>query len=86
MRVLASSAQLTELTVNDGAVRKRNKDGTFHVPDSMGKGMVKGSEFAQVGVNLRSAQGYVCADCGFVAVFKDRCGRCGGSTLQPEEE
>jgi len=86
MRVLASSDQLREFTYQDGPVRKRDKDGTFHVPDAMGKGMVKGSEFAQVGTNLREARGYVCQSCGFVAVFKDQCGKCGGRSLVPETE
>lgn len=83
MRVLSSSDQLREFTYQDGPVRKRDKDGTFHVPDAMGKGMVRGSEFAQVGTNLRSAKGYVC-ECGFVSVFRDRCGRCGSGNLTPE--
>ena len=84
MRVLASSDQLREFTYQDGPVHSRAKDGTFHVPDAMGKGMVKGSEFAQVGVNLRSAMGYHCRDCGHLGVFKDRC-KCGSIDLDPEE-
>ena len=86
MRVLASSAQLHEFTVDNGPVVKRDKDMTFHVDDATGKGMVKSSEWAQVGTNLRTAKGYVCQSCGFVAVFKDQCGKCGGRSLVPEQE
>ena len=86
MRLLASDSALVQATLNDGPIIPRDKDGTFHVDDLTGKSMVKSSQWAQVGTNLRTAQGYVCQSCGFVAVFKDRCGKCGGRSLVPETE
>ena len=84
MRLLASSSNLTEFTINEGGVRKRGKDGTFSVPDSLGKSMVKSSEWAAVGTNFRSAPGWECQDCHRVNVFRDRCGKCGSTNLRPE--
>jgi len=81
MKLLASDRKLQELTINDGPVIKRAKDDTFHVDEATGKSLKRSGEWAVVGVNLRGAQGYVCQGCGFVAVFKDRCGKCGGTDL-----
>lgn len=32
-----------------------------------------------------SGRGWVCQGCGFVAVIRDHCGRCGSQDLQREE-
>ena len=83
MKLLASDSKLIQATVNDGPVIARNKDGTFHVDDLTGRSMVKSSEWAQVGTNLRTAKGYRCKECGHLGVFKDRC-KCGSSNVQAE--
>ena len=60
------------------------KDGTFHVDEATGKSMLKSGIFTQVGVNFQNARGHLCKDCGRVNVFRNRCGRCGGTNLEPE--
>lgn len=84
MRLLSSSNAVKEMTIENGPVIKRQKDATFHVDDQIGRMMKKSSEWAVVGTNLRTAQGYTCQSCGFVAVFKDHCGKCGGTNLLAE--
>lgn len=84
MRLLASDSKLVEMSVNDGGVIRRSKDATFCVDDATGKSLVRGSEFAQVGTSMRQAQGYRCKSCGFLGVFRDRCGRCGNGNLEAE--
>jgi hypothetical protein len=77
MRVLSSDKHMVEMSVNEGAPRKIDKDGTFHVPEHLGKILAKSGDFAQVGVNFRSAsQSFECPDCGRENVIKDSCG-CG---------
>lgn len=82
MRVLASSQGLVEFQVDEGRVRRRNADGTFHVPDELGKKMLKSGEWGRVGTNFRHANDFTCQDCGFNALIRDHCGRCGGSNLE----
>ena len=75
---------MREFTVNEGRVIKRDKDGAFNVPDQLGKTMLKTGEFTRKGINLQVAPGYRCTECGFVAVYRDSCGRCGGINLVSE--
>ncbi len=72
------------MTVENGPVIKRQPDATFHVDDRLGHAMLKSGEWGRVGINLRSAPGYRCQDCGHLGVFKDRC-RCGSANLELEE-
>ena len=83
MRLLPATNAVKELTINDGKVIKRDKDATFHMDSRTGKALAKSGEWTIVGTNLRSAQGYVCQDCGFVAVFK-KCGKCGSTDMVAE--
>ena len=85
MKVLASDSKMVQMTVNDGKVLNRSKDGTFSVPDRLGRSLLKGSEFGRVGVNLRTATGWRCGQCGHLGVFRDRCGKCGGPDLLEED-
>ena len=88
MRVLASDKKATELTVDEGKVHKVQKDGTFHLDERTGRKLVKSGAFAEVGISFRNAKGYRCTNpaCkGRLSLFKDSCGRCGGSDLVPEE-
>ena len=75
---------LQEITVNDGPVVKRHRDGTFHVPDDLGKSMVKSGEWGVAGLNFQHISGFECQDCGRVNVFREKCGKCGSTNLKPE--
>lgn len=69
-----------------GGVRyNRQGDGTFHVGDrTLAKALIKTGDFTEARTNLSGVTGYRCGGCGFLAVFKDRCGRCGGTDLVAE--
>jgi len=84
MRLVGSDRGLKEITVNDGPVIPRQKDGTFHVDGQTGKSLVKSGDFAVAGTNFRNAKGYKCVACGFVTVFRDHCGKCDGTELVEE--
>jgi ribosomal protein S27AE len=84
MKLLASDKHLREAQFGDGGpVIKQGKDGTFTVPDHIGKRMVRSGEWGKVGINFRNVKGYRC-ECGFLAVFSDRCGKCGSTDLTEE--
>jgi len=71
------------VTVNDGAVIQRQKDGTFHVEGETARMLVKSGDFAVAGTNFSHVrQGFKCLDCGFNALIKDRCGKCDGTNLE----
>ena len=75
MRLVGSNPNLTEVSVNDSAPVPRSKDGTFHVPETVGKALVGSGDFAQAGTNFRNCTGYRCQDCGFLALCpKCKCG------------
>jgi len=83
MRLVGSDNGLKEVTVNEGAVIPRQKDGTFHVDGPTARALVKSGDFAIAGTNFATvAQGFKCLDCGFNALIKDRCGKCGGTNLE----
>ena len=85
MRLVGSDKGLKEVQVGEnGNIAQRQKDGTFHVSGQAAKTLLKTGDFAVAGTTFRSAQGYRC-DCGFVSVFRDRCGKCGSTELSPEE-
>lgn len=85
MKLIASDSKLSEVTVDNGPGIKRGKDGAFTVPDQLGKSMLRSGEWGRVGISLRNASGYVCEECGFVSVFRDKCGKCGSTDLNPED-
>lgn len=61
------------------------RDGKFHgVRDSDVKAMVKGGE-CFTPLTRTVGRGFVCDDCGFIALIRDHCGRCGGESLTPED-
>lgn len=85
MELVASDRKLVELTVNDGAVVKRNAKGTFTVPDAIGRSIVRSGEFGVAGTNLRGGNnGFRCTSCWHLSVFKEKCGRCGSTELKEE--
>jgi len=73
-----------EVGIGDSVIA-RHKDGTFHVDNPhVAKLMRKTGDFAVVGVKM-NGKGYECQSCGFIALFKDHCGRCGGTKLKAEK-
>lgn len=84
MRLVGSDKGLKQVTVNEGQVINRQKDGTFHVDGFTAKALVKSGDFAVAGTTFRNARGYRC-ECGFVSVYRDKCGKCGSTNLTPEE-
>lgn len=85
MRLVAQAPNMRDFTVNNGKVIRPQRDGKFHVNDSLGKALVKSGEFTVSGVTFEGAKGYRCQDCGRVNVFRDHCGKCGGTNLEPED-
>jgi hypothetical protein len=84
MKVVSETPGMRDFTINSGRAIKKGRDGKFHVPDSLGKSLIKSGEFMVSGTTFQTAQGYRCDECGRVNVFKDHCGRCGCTTSTPE--
>jgi hypothetical protein len=84
MRLVGSDRKLTEISVNDSAPVKRDKDGTFHVDGPGARALVKSGDFAVAGTTFRNAVGYVCRDCGFVGLLL-KC-KCGSTDTYPDTE
>jgi hypothetical protein len=75
MRLVGSDRGLKEVTVNDGKVHKRSKDGTFRIDGSEARALVKSGDFAVAGTTFHNAVGYRCQACGFLGLFpKCKCG------------
>lgn len=83
MRLVGSDRGLKELTVNDGKVHQRQKDGTFHINGPEARALVKSGDFAVAGTTFRNATGYRCGDCGFLGLFP-KC-KCGSTNTTVEE-
>jgi len=86
MRLIGSDKGLKEISINDGSPIPRQKDGTFHVNERVGKNLVKSGDFAVAGITFQNADGWRCTACSFVGLFRDKCGRCGCTELVREEE
>jgi hypothetical protein len=84
MRLVGSDRGLKQIEVG-GKVVNRGKDGTFNVSGPEARLLKKSGDFAVAGTTFHSAKGYRC-ECGFVSVFKNKCGKCGGTNLTPEAE
>lgn len=82
-RIVGSDRSQAEITINDGKVHKRQKDGTFHVGTEEAKLLVKSGDFAVAGTNFRNARGYRCQDCNFLALLTT-C-KCGSTNTVPED-
>ena len=67
-----------------GREHRQQRDGTFHVDPTTAKMMKRTGDFVTIGTTISPAVGFVCQDCGFVAVFSDHCGKCDGSNMIPE--
>lgn len=86
MKLISQSPTMRDFTVNNGKVIRKDREGRFNVPDSLARSLVKSGEFTVAGINLRSARGYRCLDCGRVNVFRDHCGKCDGTNLEIDDE
>ena len=68
----------------DGVDYTRGKDGTYDVPSHDAAKLMRGLDFTRATLRI-NGRGYTCQRCGFVALFRDRCGRCGGTELVAED-
>jgi hypothetical protein len=86
-RLLGPEDGAKEVGIGDSVVARRGKDGAFNVENpAVATLMRKTGEFTVAGTRIgANARGYKCQDCGFVAIIKDSCGRCGGSDLRSEK-
>ena len=80
-RVLGPEDGCKQVTVG-GATYTRHADGTFHLPDAAARQARKSGDFTVAATSLASTGGgWWCDNCGFHAVTRDRCGRCGCTSL-----
>jgi len=75
-----------EVSIGDSVVATRGRDGVFNVDNpAVATLMRKTGDFTTRGIRIGAGSpGYTCTSCGFVAIIKDSCGRCGGSDLKAE--
>ena len=84
MRLLGPEDGCRQVTVA-GRTFDRQHDGTFHLPDSAARQALASGDFTKPAVRANARRGWLCGDCGFVALISDHCGRCGSTTLTREE-
>jgi len=84
-RLVGPDSGLKQVEV-DGVKKARAKDGTFHIEGHAARTLMKTGDWAIVGTRFSAANGFICNDCNFNSVFRDRCGRCGCTNLTPESE
>lgn len=77
MKLVASDNGVKEVQIAEGPIARRQKDGTFNVPDDVGKWLRTSGDFAVAGLNFQGVHGHFCPECGRENVFRDSCGRCG---------
>jgi len=85
MRLVGSDKGLQQVEVGNKVIN-RSKDGTFNVSGAEATLLKKSGDFAVAGITFRNASGYVCQDCTFVGLYRDKCGKCGSTNLIPEEQ
>ena len=75
-----------EVSIGDSVVATRGRDGVFNVDNpAVATLMRKTGDFSTRGIRIGAGSpGYTCASCGFVAIIKDSCGRCGGTNLEAQ--
>jgi len=83
MRLVGSDKGLQQVEVGNKVIN-RSKDGTFNVSGAEAQLLKKSGDFAVAGITFRNANGYECQSCHFVGLYRDKCGRCGGTELIPE--
>lgn len=83
MRLNAPDAAVVEIDAPSGR-RYRARRGVFQVDDPAdARAMQAIGAFQRTGV-VRGRAGYRCG-CGHLSWFRDRCGRCGATSLTREE-
>ena len=85
MRIIGSDKNLKSVEF-EGKTVNQQKDGTFHTDQDTAKKLVSSGDFAVSGITFRNAKGFICNECDFVNVFRDKCGKCGCTELTPESE
>ena len=73
-RLLGPTEGNVEVGIGDSVVR-RSGDGTFHVVPVQ-------VLYSSVGTTFKTARGYECQDCGFIALLSDHCGHCDGTEMK----
>jgi hypothetical protein len=63
----------------------RAKDGTFNFDGAAERIIKESGDFAQVGITFKTARSWTCDSCDFHSLYRDRCGRCGSTSLTPSE-
>lgn len=82
MKVLSPDKAAIEAESGEGGPLYRARDGVFDVPDSVARRIVRaGGSYRATA--FTHARGFVC-ECGFRALIRDRCGRCGATDLREE--
>jgi len=82
MQVLAPDKAAIEAEAGEGGPLYKARDGVYDVPPDVARRIVRaGGSYRMTA--LTHAKGFLCR-CGFRAVMRDRCGRCGATDL-PEE-
>lgn len=69
--------------VDVDGTRYRARNGFLDVPDHLVKRLKAAGECFEPAQPTR-AEGFICDDCGFHALFRT-CGRCGGHCTRPSE-
>ena len=78
MKVVPQAGNCKEIEVG-GRIYRRQRNGLFDMPDSVGRYVVKneGGQQAALSGTTRSEFGFRCTDCNFGSFFAE-CSRCGG--------
>jgi hypothetical protein len=85
MRVLGPEDGCKQVTVA-GRTFDRGRDGTFHLPPGAARQALASGDFTEARTAAgQQARGWLCDQCGFVALIRDHCGRCGSLTLTRED-
>lgn len=85
MRVLPPAQGCRQIDVAGRRYTVDRRTGAFEgVRDDHAKAMVKGGECFLPSVRANNARGFRCGDCAHLSLFKNRCGRCGCTTLTEE--
>jgi hypothetical protein len=85
MRVLGPEDGCRQVTVA-GRTYNRGRDGTFRLPDHAARQALKTGDFTEARTAAgQTGRGWTCDDCGFVALIRDHCGRCGSHSLTRED-
>lgn len=87
-KVQAFDRNMTEAQIHSGRIAQQDKKGQFSVSESEAKFLIKSGAFTRVGTGMASTphKGYRCQnpECRHLAMFRDHCGRCGGTDLVEE--